>query len=177
MITTDGHETMMFSESNPIDVVPLNSVPMGMDGGKIGGGENNGFFQHVAQKKFKQKSSLISRIRSNSACRNYMVQSNSLPKSSPLYSSGKLRNHARKQVDVKHIGERFSSKEACDELLAYEVQTQLNLLLYVGIVSFKYRMIMDKFSKFYIAIVSSASSAFAFLNKLLEKCLNLCIFN
>lgn len=120
MITTDGHETMMFSESNPIDVVPLNYVPMGMDGGKIGGGENNGFYQHVAQKKFKQKSSLVSRIRSNSACRNYMVQSNSLPKSSPLYSSGKLRNHARKQVNVKHIGERFSSKEACDELLAYE---------------------------------------------------------
>lgn len=118
MNTTDDHETM-FSESNPIDVVPLNSVPMEIDGGKIGG-ENNGFYQHIAQKKFKQKSSLVSRIRSNSACRNYKVQSNSLPKSSPLYSSGKSKSHARKQVDVKHIGERLLSKEACDELLAHE---------------------------------------------------------
>lgn len=180
MTTTNGHDAMMCSESNPIDVVPLNSVPMGMDGGKFGG-ESNGFF-HVTQKKFEQKSSLVTRIRSNSACRNYKVQSNSLPKSSPLYSSGRSKIYARKQVDVKHI-ERFLSKEAYDEVLAYEVQTRLNfayeaqiqlkLLLYVGVVSFTYKMTLDKFSK--ILQCYSEFGIFShllFLNQLLQKSLN-----
>lgn len=109
----------MFSESIPMNVEPLNSVPMEMDGENTVA-EDNRFYQPDARQKITQKGSLVSRIRSNSAYRNYHVQSNSLPKSSTQYSGGKYKLHVRKEVNVKHIGERLS-KEACDELLACEV--------------------------------------------------------
>ena len=120
MRSADDHDTFMFSESNLIDVEPLNSVPMEMYEGRLVT-EDNGFNQHDAQKKLTKKSSLVSRVRSNNACRNYQVQSNSLSKISPQYPTGKSKTQARKPVNVKLISERLSSKEACDELLAYEV--------------------------------------------------------
>ncbi|ONK77522.1 uncharacterized protein A4U43_C02F7450 [Asparagus officinalis] len=118
MRSTSGHGTLVLSESDPIIVEPLNSVPMEMDIRKTEARDGSGFYPH-AGKKVEQKSSLGPRIRSNSACRNYQEQSNSLPKSSTQFPGGKSKNQARTPVDVKLIGERLS-KEACDELLAYE---------------------------------------------------------
>lgn len=124
MRSTNGHGTLVLSESDPIIVEPLNSVPMEMDIGKTEARDSNGFYPH-AGKKVEQKSSPGPRVRSNSACRNHQEQSNSLLKSSTQFPGGKSKNQARTPVNVKLIGQRLS-KEACDELLAYEVQTQLS---------------------------------------------------
>ncbi|KAJ6825697.1 histone-lysine N-methyltransferase ASHH1 isoform X2 [Iris pallida] len=105
MRSTDDLETVMLSEAKPISVPPLNSVQMELNDGNSEKQVDISFFPQVAQKKFTQKSSTISRIRI---------------KGSPQYSNGKSKNHARKQLNVRLIGERLSSKEACDELLAYE---------------------------------------------------------
>ncbi|MQL96618.1 hypothetical protein Taro_029303 [Colocasia esculenta] len=64
---------------------------------------------------------MISRIRSNSACRNYHIEPSSSSKMFPRYSNGKTKFVARKQVNVKRIAERLASLDACQELLAFEV--------------------------------------------------------
>ncbi|XP_044511972.1 histone-lysine N-methyltransferase ASHH1-like [Mangifera indica] len=73
------------------------------------------------QQAFPQKNAMVSRIRSNSACRNYHIGPGPVPrKRSQLYSDGKLKNPSQKQVDAKHVAQLLASKEARVEILRNE---------------------------------------------------------
>lgn len=111
------------SQSEAIDVEPLNSIraeDMLMDGVKVRISENRKLLSQDVHQNFAHKNAMISRIRSNSACRNYHIQSNHLStKSSPHYS-GRAKHSAQKQVDVNLVGKLLASKEAQEEVFAYE---------------------------------------------------------
>ncbi|XP_044475378.1 histone-lysine N-methyltransferase ASHH1-like [Mangifera indica] len=73
------------------------------------------------QQAFSQKNAMISRIRSNSGCRNYQIGPGPVPRTrSKLYSNGKSKNLAQKQVDAKHVAQLLASKEAQEEILRNE---------------------------------------------------------
>lgn len=74
------------------------------------------------QQAFSQKSAMISRIRSNSACRNYHIGPGSLTKKrSKHYSNGRLKQLEQKQVDAKFAALLLVTKEAREEILIKEV--------------------------------------------------------
>lgn len=106
-------------------VEPLNFVPMEVNGVKYETTEDECMYAENAQENFARKSAMISRIRSNSACRNYHIDSNSLSKTSSRYPGGKAKFGVRKQVNVKLICERLAVAEAREEIIAYEVRTIL----------------------------------------------------
>ncbi|XP_058088050.1 histone-lysine N-methyltransferase ASHH1 isoform X3 [Magnolia sinica] len=119
----DGLATEHCSHLDPIVVEPLNSILMEdvvMDEAKTEVNEDKKMCSQDAH-KFSHKNAMISRIRSNSACRNYYIQTSPLSKkSSPHYSSGRSKHNAPKQFDAKLFGQRLASKEALEEVLAYE---------------------------------------------------------
>ncbi|PKU70557.1 Histone-lysine N-methyltransferase ASHH1 [Dendrobium catenatum] len=114
----------ILSQALPINVEPLSSVPMEMEEEKNDTNELSNFYVHDAQQSPPQKTAMVSRIRNRNVFRNYQIQSSPLSKNLPPYSNGKLKNHVRRQVNVKFICERLASKEACDELVSCEVCTQ-----------------------------------------------------
>lgn len=80
------------------------------------------------QQAFSQKNAMISRIRSNSGCRNYQIGPGPVPRTrSKLYSNGKSKNLAQKQVDAKHVAQLLASKEAQEEILRNEVRIAFSL--------------------------------------------------
>lgn len=121
----DGFGSVVLSESMPMVVEPLNFVPMEVNGVKYETTEDECMYAENAQENFARKSAMISRIRSNSACRNYHIDSNSLSKTSSRYPGGKAKFGVRKQVNVKLICERLAVAEAREEIIAYEVRTIL----------------------------------------------------
>ncbi|CAL9179297.1 unnamed protein product [Musa hybrid cultivar] len=116
----DGFGSVVLSESIPMVVEPLNFVPMEVNGVKYETTEDECLYAENAQENFARKSAMISRIRSNSACRNYHIDSNSLSKTSSRYPGGKAKFGVRKQVNVKLICERLAVAEAREEIIAYE---------------------------------------------------------
>ncbi|PKA57371.1 Histone-lysine N-methyltransferase ASHH1 [Apostasia shenzhenica] len=117
--STYDPDCLMFSQALPINVAPLSSVPMAIDYGNHEPQKHNSLHQHDAQQNFVQ-TTMLSRIRSNSVCRNYHIQSSPLSRISPHYSNGKSKIHVARQANVKLICERLSSKTACDELISIE---------------------------------------------------------
>lgn len=64
----------------------------------------------------------ISRIRSNTPCRNYRIGPGSVAKKrSRNLSNGKTKNFTLKQVDAKYVARLLELKEAQEEVLQYEV--------------------------------------------------------
>ncbi|KAJ0976874.1 hypothetical protein J5N97_012348 [Dioscorea zingiberensis] len=124
LLGVDGMEPILFPQTQPIAVEPLNSFPMEMDEEKNEiTGEN--MYTEDAQQKLTQKSTMISRIRSNSACRNYHIEESSPTKNSAFYPNAKSKINVRKQVNVKSVTERLASEDARQEILAYEESKKL----------------------------------------------------
>lgn len=104
---------------------PLESVPMEgvvVNAIKIEESEETKLYpQDTQQQAFSQNNAMISRIRSNSACRNYHIGPESmLKKRSQLKSNGKLKHLAQKHVDAKHVSQLLALKEAREEVLRNE---------------------------------------------------------
>ncbi|KAK8946591.1 Histone-lysine N-methyltransferase ASHH1 [Platanthera zijinensis] len=112
-------DSEMLSQVLPINVEPLSSMPMEMER-KSEENEPNYFYTQNAQQNLAQKGRMVSRIRSNSLCHNYQIQSSSVSNNTPHYPNGKLKNHVKRQANVKLICARLASKEACHELISCE---------------------------------------------------------
>ncbi|KAH9691845.1 Histone-lysine N-methyltransferase ASHH1 [Citrus sinensis] len=113
-------------DSTSLVVQPLESVPMEgvvVNAIKIEESEETKLYpQDTQQQVFSQNNAMISRIRSNSACRNYHIGPESMPKKrSQLKSNGKLKHLAQKHVDAKHVCQLLAFKEAQEEVLRNEV--------------------------------------------------------
>lgn len=119
-----GPEHQLLSTS--FVVQSLESVPM--EGGVVDELKvevNDGkLYSQDTQQALSKKNALISRIQSNTACRNYQIGAGSISKKrSKQYPNGKLKHFTQKQVDVKAAALLLSTKEAQLEVLRYEVLT------------------------------------------------------
>ncbi|XP_038989167.1 histone-lysine N-methyltransferase ASHH1 isoform X1 [Phoenix dactylifera] len=121
---TDGPVSAVDTQLVPISVEPLSSIPMEIDEAKSETREDDNMYSQNAHQSFMRKSAMISRIRSNSACRNYHIESGPLSKTLPHYSGGKSKSHARKEVNARLIGEHLASAEAREEIYAFEETTK-----------------------------------------------------
>ncbi|MED6118269.1 Histone-lysine N-methyltransferase ashh1 [Stylosanthes scabra] len=73
------------------------------------------------EQAFSQKNAMISRIRSNTASRNYHLGPRSMStKRTKAHRGRKLKNLVRKEVDAKFAAGLLASKEAQEEILKYE---------------------------------------------------------
>ncbi|XP_050386962.1 histone-lysine N-methyltransferase ASHH1 isoform X2 [Argentina anserina] len=73
------------------------------------------------QPAFLKKNAMISRIRSNTACRNYHIESGSISnKRIKQGSSAKLKHYVQKQVNAKSVALLLASNEAQEEILKHE---------------------------------------------------------
>lgn len=111
-----GSEHQLLSTS--FVVQSLDSVPMeGLHINELKAEVNESkLYPQDTQQTFSQKNAMLSRIRSNTT-------GSISKKRSKQYSNGKLKNVAQKQVDVKAAALLFSSKEAQEEVLRFEVLT------------------------------------------------------
>ncbi|CAN1130112.1 Histone-lysine N-methyltransferase ASHH1 [Linum perenne] len=83
--------------------------------------EEVNLYSQDTQQSFVPKNAMISRIRSNNACRSYQIGSRPIPnKRMKKIAGGKAKQLIEKQVDVKHVAELLSLKEAKQEVLIYE---------------------------------------------------------
>ncbi|KAG6625958.1 histone-lysine N-methyltransferase ASHH1 isoform X1 [Carya illinoinensis] len=102
----------------PPDLVPMLDVVKEI---KAEASEEIKLYSQDTQQAFSQKNAMISRIRSNSACRNYHISLGSLSnKRSKQYFNGRPKQLAQKQVDAKAAALLFASKEAQEEILRNE---------------------------------------------------------
>lgn len=102
-------------DSVPMEDVVVNEI-------KIEASEEIKLYSQDTQQAFSQKNAMISRIRSNSACRNYHIGPGSLSnKRSKQYSNGRLKHLSENQVDAKFAALLLASKEAQEEILRNEV--------------------------------------------------------
>ncbi|XAR62255.1 Histone-lysine N-methyltransferase [Bertholletia excelsa] len=116
-----GYENPLGSSS--AEVEPQFLVPtegMGMNTVKSEEIEEKLYSQET-QQAFANQNAMISRIRSNSACRNYQIGSASVPKKrSPHIPNKRSRQASEKQIDGKSIAKLFVSKEAQEEIIESE---------------------------------------------------------
>lgn len=74
------------------------------------------------QQTFSQQNAMISRIRSNTACRNYRIGPGpAAKKRARNLTNGRTKNFTLKQVDAKYVARLLELKEAQEEVLQYEV--------------------------------------------------------
>ncbi|KAA8546590.1 hypothetical protein F0562_002671 [Nyssa sinensis] len=111
-------------ESTALVIEPLYSVPVeGVSTStvKTDASEETNVYSQDAQQAFPHKDAMISRIQSNSACRNFHIGSGSVPKKRSQHIPNRKAKHpGRKQVDGKHVAQLFASKEAQEEVMKYE---------------------------------------------------------
>ncbi|XP_008237500.1 PREDICTED: histone-lysine N-methyltransferase ASHH1 isoform X3 [Prunus mume] len=114
-----GHQLMSTAlVVQSLDSVPMEGVVMGV---KTEVSEERKLYSQENQPPFARKNAMISRIRSNTACRNYHIGSGSMPnKRSKQYSNGKVKHGAQNQVDAKSFASLLASREAQEEILKYE---------------------------------------------------------
>lgn len=102
-----------------LDSDPMEGVVMEV---KNEASEETKLYSQNNQPAFLKKNAMISRIRSNTACRNYHIESGSVSnKRLKQGSSGKLKHYAQKQVDAKSVALLLASNEAQEEILKHEV--------------------------------------------------------
>ncbi|XP_004306471.1 PREDICTED: histone-lysine N-methyltransferase ASHH1-like [Fragaria vesca subsp. vesca] len=101
-----------------LDSDPMEGVVMEV---KNEASEETKLYSQNNQPAFLKKNAMISRIRSNTACRNYHIESGSVSnKRLKQGSSGKLKHYAQKQVDAKSVALLLASNEAQEEILKHE---------------------------------------------------------
>lgn len=90
------------------------------------------FTAEESRQVFPQTNPMISRIRSNSACRNYNIGPNPSSKKRPPHAvNQKTKPSGRKYVSSKPVAELFASKKAQEEIRSYEVRALVTLLNYI----------------------------------------------
>lgn len=114
------------SESTVLDVQPLNSVlikDLGIKKIKTElVSEDMKLYSQDTEHDLPPKNAMISRIRSNTAGRNYRIGPRSMSKKrSKAYSGGRFKNLIQKKIDAKYAASLLASKEAQEEILDYEV--------------------------------------------------------
>lgn len=83
------------------------------------------------QDNFSHQDAMISRIRSNTGCRNYRIGPGPVAKKrSRNLSNGRTKNFTLKQVDAKYVARLLELKEAQEEVLHYEVTNAFYNSLY-----------------------------------------------
>lgn len=111
-------------ESSAVVVEPFYSVPtegVVMNRVKTEVSEQRKLFLQDTQHVFPAKNPMISRIRSNSTCRNYQVGSGSASKKkAPHIGNKKSKHGGGKQVDGKRVAQLFLSKVAQVEIIKCE---------------------------------------------------------
>ncbi|KAJ4967135.1 hypothetical protein NE237_018984 [Protea cynaroides] len=117
-------------ESTVLEIEPLDSCPMEnmVDDAKVEVGKEKKLYLQGTQQTFAQNNAMISRIRSNTACRNYHIEPGPVTKRrSQHHPNGKSKNLAKKHVDAKLVAQLLGPKEAREEVLNYEeVKNQAN---------------------------------------------------
>ena len=103
-----------------LDSVPMEGVVMEL---KTEVSEERKLYSENNQLAISKKNAMISRIRSNTAGRNYHIGSGSMSNKRSKQYNGKLKHGAQKQVDAKCVAALLASKEAQEEILNYEVFT------------------------------------------------------
>lgn len=82
---------------------------------------------------FPQTNAMISRIRSNSTCRNYNIGPSPSSKKRPQHTvNQKSKTSGKKYVSSKPVAELFASKQAQEEIRRYEVNTLIMLLTHLN---------------------------------------------
>ncbi|KAK1311190.1 Histone-lysine N-methyltransferase ASHH1 [Acorus calamus] len=113
-----------FPQSVPLAVEPLNSFRMEdtiMHDVKVEMSKDTDLYSQSIHQNFMQKNAMISRIRSNSACRNYHIEpSRTLPKSSQQFPSGRSKHLKQKQIDANYVSQLLASQVAQEELFTCE---------------------------------------------------------
>ncbi|XP_058769896.1 histone-lysine N-methyltransferase ASHH1-like isoform X2 [Vicia villosa] len=83
--------------------------------------EDMKLYSQDTEHNLPQKNAMISRIRSNTAGRNYRIGPRSISsKRSKAQNGGKFKNRIQKKIDAKYAAGLLASKEAQDEILDYE---------------------------------------------------------
>lgn len=113
-------------DSTALVVQPLDSAPP-VDGlllytVKTEATEEMKIYSQDAHQAFPQKNAMISRIRSNSACRNYHIGSGPIPKKRSKPFNRKSKNLVQKHVDAKYVAQLLACKEAEEEVSKNEVR-------------------------------------------------------
>lgn len=93
-----------------------------------------GFSVEDRKQVFSQTNAMISRIRSNSACRNYNIGPGPSSKKRPQPTvRQKPKTSGRKHVSSKPVAELFASKKAQEEIRRCEVRSflSINYFLYI----------------------------------------------
>ncbi|XP_021898667.1 histone-lysine N-methyltransferase ASHH1 isoform X2 [Carica papaya] len=114
-------------DSTALVVQPLDSAPP-VDGlllytVKTEATEEMKIYSQDAHQAFPQKNAMISRIRSNSACRNYHIGSGPIPKKRSKPFNRKSKNLVQKHVDAKYVAQLLACKEAEEEVSKNEAET------------------------------------------------------
>ncbi|XP_010537264.1 PREDICTED: histone-lysine N-methyltransferase ASHH1 [Tarenaya hassleriana] len=107
---------------NPSDSTPMEDVVV-METAKDEPTEEMKLLSQNARQAFSKKNGMmISRIKSNSICRNYQIKSRPIQKKKDKkqFTGGKTKTVAQKQVDVKRVAQLLESEEARDEILKHE---------------------------------------------------------
>ncbi|KAK7343752.1 hypothetical protein VNO77_12764 [Canavalia gladiata] len=112
-------------DSTAFHVQPLDLVQMrGLDVKKIkteAVDEDMNLYSQDSEQAISQKNAMISRIRSNTAGRNYRIAPRSMSaKRSKAYNGGRFKNLIQKKIDAKFAAGLLASKEAQEEVLNYE---------------------------------------------------------
>ncbi|CAN6543695.1 unnamed protein product [Malus baccata var. baccata] len=100
-----------------LDSVPMEGVVMEV---KTEVNMERKLYSEDNQLAISKKNAMISRIRSNTAGRNYHIGSGSMSNKRSKQYNGKLKHGAQKQVDAKSVAALLASKEAQEEILNYE---------------------------------------------------------
>ncbi|KAM2731481.1 hypothetical protein EV2_035136 [Malus domestica] len=100
-----------------LDSVPMEGVVMEV---KTEVNMERKLYSEDNQLAISEKNAIISRIRSNTAGRNYHIGSGSLSNKRSKQYNGRLKHGAQKQVDAKSVAALLASKEAQEEILNYE---------------------------------------------------------
>lgn len=106
-----------------LDIVPMeDAVPIAVKF-ETEGAEEIELHLQDSQQAFPQNSTMISRVRNNSGCRNHQTGPGIPKKKAKHLSNGKLKNVAQKKVDPKYVVQFLTSKEAQEEVLKFEVSS------------------------------------------------------
>lgn len=90
------------------------------------------FSLEESRQVFPQTNAMISRIRSNSTCRNYNIGPTPSSKKRPQHTvNQKTKKSGKKYVSSKPVAELFGSKQAQEEIRRYEVHALIILLTHL----------------------------------------------
>ncbi|XP_010250432.1 PREDICTED: histone-lysine N-methyltransferase ASHH1 isoform X1 [Nelumbo nucifera] len=124
MTSGDGSASEHYSQSTALAVEQLGSIKMegiAVNEASIEVNEEKKLYLQDTSQMFAHKNAMISRIRSNTPCRNYHIAPSPKPKKrSARYRTRRPKRLAQKQVDAKLVVQLLGSKEAQEEVFTNE---------------------------------------------------------